>query len=55
MVASQHVRICGQVSGVVCGKTVALTASSKVNGDVHHTSLAGESGAAFEFGPQFLR
>ena len=48
MVAGQHVLICGEVSGVVCGQTVALTALAKVEGDVHHMSLAIESGAAFE-------
>ena len=40
MVAGQHVLICGEVSGVVCAKTVALTALAKVDGDVHHMSLA---------------
>src|SRR5262245_9015957 len=36
------------VRGNVCGKTVALQASSHVEGDVHHMSLAIEQGALFE-------
>ena len=48
MVAGQQVIIRGTVSGVVCGKTVALQASSHVDGDVHHMSLAIEQGAMFE-------
>ena len=48
MVAGQDVIIRGTVSGVVCGKTVALQASSHVEGDVHHMSLAIEQGAVFE-------
>ena len=38
----------GKVNGVVCGKTVALQASSQVNGDIHHMSFAIEQGALFE-------
>jgi cytoskeletal protein CcmA (bactofilin family) len=48
MVAAQNVIVRGKVSGVVCGKTVALQASSHVEGDVHHMSLAIEQGALFE-------
>ena len=48
MVAAQNVIVRGKVSGVVCGKTVALQASSHVEGDVHHMSLAIEQGAMFE-------
>jgi cytoskeletal protein CcmA (bactofilin family) len=48
MVAAQQVIIRGRVSGVICGKTVALQASSHVEGDVHHMSLAIEQGAMFE-------
>jgi cytoskeletal protein CcmA (bactofilin family) len=48
MVAAQNVIVRGSVSGVVCGKTVALQASSHVEGDVHHMSLAIEQGAMFE-------
>ena len=48
MVAAHNVIVRGNVSGVVCGKTVALQASSHVEGDVHHMSLAIEKGALFE-------
>ena len=48
MVAAQNVIVRGKVAGVVCGKTVALQASSHVEGDVHHMSLAIEQGAMFE-------
>ena len=48
MVAAQDVIIRGRVSGVVCGKTVVLQATSRVEGDVHHVSLAIERGAVFE-------
>jgi cytoskeletal protein CcmA (bactofilin family) len=44
MVAGQQVVIRGTVSGVVCGKAVALQASSPVDGDVHHMSFAIEQG-----------
>jgi cytoskeletal protein CcmA (bactofilin family) len=48
MVAGHQVIIRGTVAGVVCGKAVALQASSHVEGDVHHMSLAIEQGAVFE-------
>ena len=48
MVAGQQVIVRGVVSGVVCGRTVALQASSHVQGDVHHMALAIEQGAMFE-------
>ena len=48
MVAAQNVIVRGKVSGIVCGKTIALQASSHVEGDVHHMSLAIEQGAMFE-------
>ena len=48
MVAGQQVVVRGKVSGVICGKTVALQASSQVEGDVHHMSFAIEQGALFE-------
>ena len=48
VVAAQDVIIRGRVSGVVCGKTVALQSTSHVEGDVHHMSLAIEQGAVFE-------
>jgi cytoskeletal protein CcmA (bactofilin family) len=48
MVAGRQVVVRGMVSGVVCGQTVALQASSHVDGDVHHMSFAIEMGAQFE-------
>jgi cytoskeletal protein CcmA (bactofilin family) len=48
MVAGQRVVIHGHVSGAVCGKAVALQATSHVEGDVHHMALAIEQGAVFE-------
>jgi cytoskeletal protein CcmA (bactofilin family) len=48
MVAGRQVVVRGKVSGVVCGHTVALQASSQVDGDIHHMSFAIEQGAQFE-------
>ena len=48
MVAAQYIVIRGRVSGVICGKMVALQATSHVEGDIHHMSLAIEQGAVFE-------
>jgi cytoskeletal protein CcmA (bactofilin family) len=48
MVAGQQVVVRGTVSGVICGQTVALQASSHVDGDIHHMSFAIEQGAHFE-------
>src|SRR5215467_10597329 len=48
MVAGRQVVVRGTVSGVVCGQTVALQASSKAEGDIHHMSFAIEQGAQFE-------
>lgn len=48
MVAGQEVVIRGKVSGIICAKIVALLASSEVEGDIHHMSLAMEQGALFE-------
>jgi cytoskeletal protein CcmA (bactofilin family) len=48
MVAAQQVTIYGTVNGVVCGREVALQASSHTAGDVHHMALAIEQGACFE-------
>jgi cytoskeletal protein CcmA (bactofilin family) len=48
MVAGQKVVVRGKVSGVICGKSVALQASCKVEGDVHHMSIAIEQGALFD-------
>jgi len=48
MVAGRQVVVRGTVSGVICGQTVALQASSKIEGDIHHMSFAIEQGAQFE-------
>jgi cytoskeletal protein CcmA (bactofilin family) len=38
----------GRISGVIRGVTVALQSSSRVEGDIHHLSLAIEQGAEFD-------
>jgi cytoskeletal protein CcmA (bactofilin family) len=48
MVAAQQVVIRGKVSGLICGKTVVLQSSSRVDGDIHHMSLSIEQAAMFE-------
>jgi cytoskeletal protein CcmA (bactofilin family) len=48
MVAGEQVVVRGKVSGVICARTVALQASSQVDGDIHHMSFAIEQGALFE-------
>jgi cytoskeletal protein CcmA (bactofilin family) len=48
MVAGRQVVVRGTVSGVICGQTVALQATSHVDGDIHHMSFAIEQGAHFE-------
>jgi cytoskeletal protein CcmA (bactofilin family) len=48
MVAGSQVVVRGKVSGVICGKTVALHNPSHVEGDIHHMSLTIEQGAIFE-------
>jgi cytoskeletal protein CcmA (bactofilin family) len=48
MVAGRQIVVRGRVSGVVCGQTVALQASSQVEGDIHHMSFLIEQGALFE-------
>lgn len=48
MVAGEQVVVRGKVSGVVCAKTVALQASSDVQGDIHHMTFSIEQGAMFE-------
>jgi cytoskeletal protein CcmA (bactofilin family) len=47
-VAAEQVIVRGQVSGVIRGVTVTLQASSRVEGDIHHMSLAIEQGAEFD-------
>ena len=48
MVAGQYVTVRGAVSGAICAKTVVLEASARVDGDIHHMSLAMVQGALFE-------
>jgi len=48
MVAGRQIVVRGTVSGVICGQTVALQASSQVDCDIHHMSFAIEQGARFE-------
>jgi cytoskeletal protein CcmA (bactofilin family) len=48
MVAGAKVSVYGKASGVICGKTVTLHASSQVVGDIHHMSFSIEQGAVFE-------
>src|SRR5262245_4059720 len=48
MVAGRQVVVRGKGAGVICGKTVALQASSNVDGDIHHMSLLIEQGAMFD-------
>jgi cytoskeletal protein CcmA (bactofilin family) len=48
MVAGRQIVVRGTVSGVICGQTVALQASSQIDGDIHHMSFAIEQGAHFE-------
>src|SRR5215468_4565157 len=48
MVAGRQVVVRGKVLGVICAQTVALQASSQVDGDIHHMSFAIEQGAQFE-------
>lgn len=47
-VAAERVIVRGRVSGVIRGATVTLQASSRVEGDIHHLSLAIEQGAEFD-------
>jgi cytoskeletal protein CcmA (bactofilin family) len=47
-VFAERVIVRGQISGVIRGATVTLQASSRVEGDIHHLSLAIEQGAEFD-------
>jgi cytoskeletal protein CcmA (bactofilin family) len=47
-VAGQRVIVRGAVSGVICAKAIALQSTSRVEGDIHHMSLAIEQGAEFD-------
>jgi cytoskeletal protein CcmA (bactofilin family) len=47
-VAAERVIVRGRTSGVIRAMTVALQASARVEGDIHHMSLAIEEGAEFD-------
>jgi cytoskeletal protein CcmA (bactofilin family) len=47
-VAAERVIVRGKISGVIRGTAVALQASARVEGDIHHMSLAIENGAEFD-------
>jgi cytoskeletal protein CcmA (bactofilin family) len=47
-VAAERVIVRGKISGVIRGMTVALQSSARVEGDIHHISLAIEQGAEFD-------
>jgi cytoskeletal protein CcmA (bactofilin family) len=47
-VAADRVIVRGRMSGVVRAMTVALQASARVEGDIHHMSLVIEQGAQFD-------
>ena len=47
-VAAERVIVRGKISGVIRGMTVALQTSARVEGDIHHMSLAIEQGAEFD-------
>jgi cytoskeletal protein CcmA (bactofilin family) len=47
-VAAERVIVRGRIAGVIRGATVTLQSSSRVEGDIHHMSLAIEQGAEFD-------
>jgi cytoskeletal protein CcmA (bactofilin family) len=47
-VAAERVIVRGRISGVIRAMTVALQPSARVEGDIHHMSLAIEQGAEFD-------
>jgi cytoskeletal protein CcmA (bactofilin family) len=47
-VAAERVIVRGRICGVIRGTTVTLQSSSRVEGDIHHMSLAIEQGAEFD-------
>jgi cytoskeletal protein CcmA (bactofilin family) len=47
-VAAERVIVRGTICGIIRGMTVTLEASSRVEGDIHHMSLAIEQGAEFD-------
>ena len=46
--AAERVIVRGRTSGVIRAMTVALRASARVEGDIHHMSLTIEEGAEFD-------
>ena len=47
-VAAERVIVRGRIFGVIRAMTVALQSSARVEGDIHHVSLAIEEGAEFD-------
>ena len=47
-VAAERVIVRGRTSGIIRAMTVALQASARVEGDIHHMSLTIEQGAEFD-------
>jgi cytoskeletal protein CcmA (bactofilin family) len=47
-VAAERVIVRGRICGVIRGAHVTLQSSSRVEGDIHHISLAIEEGAEFD-------
>jgi cytoskeletal protein CcmA (bactofilin family) len=47
-VAAERVTVHGRCAGVIRGRSVTLQSSAKVEGDIHHMSLAIERGAEFD-------
>jgi len=47
-VAAERVIVRGRISGVIRALTVALQSTARVEGDIHHMSLAIEQGAEFD-------
>lgn len=47
-VAGDRVTVLGRIVGDIRGRTVVLMSSARVEGEIHHTSLAIEDGAEFE-------
>jgi cytoskeletal protein CcmA (bactofilin family) len=46
-VVGDRVVVLGKIFGGIRGRAVALKSSARVEGDIHHTALAIEKGAAF--------
>jgi cytoskeletal protein CcmA (bactofilin family) len=48
MVSGERVIVRGKIAGAIRSMTVALQSSARVEGDIHHMSLAIEQGAEFD-------